>query len=276
MSGTLGDALRRLQGRVGRLEARLLVEHVTGCRHADLIARPETPLAPDHRRTLDQLLERREGGEPLAYLLGVAEFMGRPFRVSPAVLIPRPETAHLVELAEARLAGAPAPTVLDLGTGSGIVAISIALECPGAQVCAVDISAPALEVADANARTLGAVVDFRLGDWFAPVGATRFDLVVANPPYVAHGDPHLNDHGLPHEPRIALTDDVPGAGGLNCIRAIVAAAPAHLQPGGWLLFEHGYDQGARSRNLLTAAGFKKTFTQPDLAGIDRISGGQLI
>jgi release factor glutamine methyltransferase len=213
-------------------------------------------------------VERRAGGEPLAYLVGEAEFRGRVFEVSPAVLIPRPETEVLIDLALARLHGLPAPRVLDLGTGSGIVAISLALECPAAAIVAVDVSPAAISVARANAARLGAPVDFRKGDWFAPVAGERFDLIVANPPYVAAGDPHLTRDGLPFEPQLALTD---GADGLACIRRIVAGAPDHLQAGGWLLFEHGHDQGAAGRNLLTAAGFKAPSTLPDLAGSDRVS-----
>ncbi len=142
-------------------------------------------------------------------------------------------------------------------------------------VVATDLSPGALAVARNNAGRLGARIDFRLGDWFAPLAGERFDLVVSNPPYVAEDDPHLALNGLPHEPRMALTDQESGGNGLACIRCIVAAAPAHLNPGGWLLFEHGYDQGEASRNLLRAAGFKDAFTHPDLAGIDRVSGGHL-
>jgi release factor glutamine methyltransferase len=213
-------------------------------------------------------VERRAAGEPLAYLVGEAEFRGRVFQVSPAVLIPRPETEVLIDLALERLHGLAEPRVLDLGTGSGIVAISLALECPTAAAVAVDLSAGAISVARSNAGRLGAPVDFRQGDWFAPVAGESFDLIVANPPYVAAGDPHLTRDGLPFEPQLALSD---GADGLTCIRRIVAGAPGHLQAGGWLLFEHGHDQGAAGRNLLTAAGFKAPSTFPDLAGSDRVS-----
>jgi release factor glutamine methyltransferase len=192
--------------------------------------------------------------------------------VSPAVLIPRPETEVLIELALEKLRGLVKPTVVDLGTGSGIVAISLALECPAATVAAVDLSDAAIGVARNNAGRLGARVDFRQGDWFGPLADERFDVIVSNPPYVADGDPHLALNGLPFEPQMALTD---GADGLSCIRRIVADAAGHLNPGGWLLFEHGYDQGEASRNLLTAAGFKAASTFPDLAGIDRVSGAYL-
>jgi release factor glutamine methyltransferase len=255
-----------------RLEARLLLEHVSRCRHVDLLTHPEKLLDAAARTLFDAFLARRATGEPLAYLLGETEFRGRVFLVSPAVLIPRPETEVLIELALEKLRGLAAPRVLDLGTGSGIVAISLALECPAARLVAVDVSPEALSIARSNAGRLAAPVDFRAGDWFAPVAGERFDLIVANPPYVASGDPHLALNGLPFEPQLALTD---GADGLSCIRQIVAGAPAHLQAGGWLLFEHGYDQGEASRNLLTDGAFKATFTHRDLSGIDRVSGASL-
>jgi release factor glutamine methyltransferase len=275
MSSSIGAAWRAAQQHIDRLDARLLIQHVAGCSHADLIARPESPLPSEQAAHLEALVARRAGGEPLAYLLGVAQFHGREFTVSPAVLIPRPETEHLVELALERLQGIERPRILDLGTGSGIVAVTLALERPDAVVTAVDISPEALVVAGGNAARLGATVDFRAGSWFEPVAGERFYLIVSNPPYVAHGDPHLELNGLPHEPQVALTDGVAGGDGLACIRTIVAGTPAHLEPGGWLLFEHGYDQGDASRNLLASNGFKAAFTQPDLADIDRVSGGRM-
>lgn len=272
---TLGEALAAARQKIDRLDARLLLQYATGCTHADLLARPETPVvAPAYAQFADWV-DRRAAGEPFAYLVGEAEFRGRVFQVSPAVLIPRPETGVLVDLALDKLRGSAAPTILDLGTGSGIVAVSLALECPAATVLAVDLLADAVAVARNNAGRLGAPVDCRIGDWFAPVAGQRFDLIVSNPPYVAAGDPHLLHNGLPFEPQTALTDQEAGGDGLACIRHIVAAAAAHLNPGGWLLFEHGYDQGAASRNLLAAAGFQSAFTHPDLAGIDRVSGAHL-
>lgn len=272
---TLGEALAFARQRIDRLDARLLLQYATGCSHADLLARPEMPVIGPAGEQFVAWVERRAAGEPLAYLLGEAEFRGRVFQVSPAVLIPRPETEVLIELALEVLAGRAAADVVDLGTGSGIVAVSLALECPVATVSAVDLSPGALAVARNNAGRLGAKVDFHEGDWFAPLAGRRFDLIVSNPPYVAEGDPHLELNGLPHEPRVALTDQEPGGNGLACIRRIVADAAAHLNPGGWLLFEHGYNQGEASRNLLAAAGFKEAFTHPDLAGIARVSGAHL-
>lgn len=272
---TLGEALALARGRIDRLDARLLLEEASGCTHNDLLARPETPLFAPAAAQFEAWLARREAGEPLAYLIGSAEFRGRAFQVSPDVLIPRPETEVLVDLALEHLAGRTAPAVVDLGTGSGIVAVSLALECPAAAVTAVDISPAALAVARNNAGRLGAALHLREGSWLAPCAGERFDLIVSNPPYVAEGDPHLDLNGLPHEPRLALTDGVAGGDGLACIRAIVAAAPGHLLPGGWLLVEHGHDQGEASRNLLAAAGFQDIFTKADLAGLDRVSGGRI-
>lgn len=269
---TLGEALAAARQKIDRLDARLLLQYATGCSHADLLARPETPVIAPAHELFSAWVDRRASGEPLAYLTGEAEFRGRVFQVSPDVLIPRPETEVLIDLALEKLRGLAAPTVVDLGTGSGIVAISLALECPAATIATVDLSKEAISIARNNAGRLGATVEFREGDWFGPLTGRRFDLIVSNPPYVAAGDPHLALNGLPHEPQMALTD---GADGLDCIRRIVAAAPAHLTPGGWLLFEHGYDQGEASRNLLTAAGFKAASTFPDLAGIDRVSGAHL-
>lgn len=270
---TLGEALASARQKIDRLDARLLLQYATGCSHADLLARPEMPVIAPAYAQFAEWVARRATGEPLAYLVGEAEFRGRIFQVSPDVLIPRPETEVLVELALERLRGLTAPRILDLGTGSGIVAISLALECPAAQVTAVDLSPAALALARNNAGRLGARVECIESDWFAALADRRFDLIVSNPPYIADGDPHLALNGLPFEPQMALTDQAPGGNGMACIRHIVGDAMPHLAPGAWLLFEHGYDQGTASRNLLADTGFKAPFTHPDLAGIDRVSGG---
>ncbi|WP_415033737.1 peptide chain release factor N(5)-glutamine methyltransferase [Azonexus sp.] len=270
---TLGEALLWARAYVDRLDARLLIQSASGCSHSDLLARPEIPLIAPAQAQFMEWVQRRAAGEPLAYLLGEAEFRGRLFQVSPAVLVPRPETELLIELAlEKSAALRRSAQILDLGTGSGIVAISLALESPGSVVSAVDLSSAALDVARNNAGRLKASVALVQGDWYAPLAGRRFDLIVANPPYIAADDPHLCGDGLPFEPPMALTDK---ADGLACIRQIVAGAGAHLMPGGWLLFEHGYDQGLACRNLLQAAGFQDVFTHPDLAGTDRVSGGKL-
>ena len=272
---TLFEALTVAKQQIDRLDARLLLQYATGCSHTDLLARPETTVIAPAYAQFSEWVARRAAGEPLAYLVGEAEFRGRVFQVSPAVLIPRPETEVLIDLALEKLRDIANPKVLELGTGSGIIAISLALECPAVQIVTVDVSKDAIFLARNNAGRLAAKVDCREGDWFAPVAGEWFDLIVSNPPYVAEGDPHLALNGLPFEPRLALTDQVPNGDGLACVRHIVAHAAEHLQPGGWLLFEHGYDQGEASRNLLTAAGFKAAFTHPDLAGIDRVSGAYL-
>ncbi len=270
----LGEAWRLASQRIDRLDARLLLEHVCGCRHADLIAHPERLLSAAQAAEFEALVARRESGEPLAYLVGSAWFGDLEFRVTPAVLIPRPDTEVLVELAVEWAKAFAAPRIVDLGTGSGIVAISLARRCPDAQVTATDVSAAVLDVARANAIRHGAAVHFVEGDWFAPLGDERFDVVVSNPPYVVEGDPHLQLNGLPFEPRGALTDGIAGGDGLACIRRIVAAAPAHLRAGGWLLMEHGYDQAVEVRGLLLAAGFIDVASWRDDAGIERVSGGR--
>jgi release factor glutamine methyltransferase len=269
----LGDAWRRASRRIDRLDARLLLEHVCGCSHADLIARPERPMSEDEAARFEELVSRRAAGWPFAYLVGSAWFHGLEFAVCPDVLIPRPETELLVDLAARRAEALARPDIVDLGAGSGIVAILLARRCPRATVTAVEVSAAALDVARANAARHGALMRFLEGDWYAPLGAERFDLIVSNPPYVACGDPHLRLHGLPFEPRRALTDGTEGGDGLDCIRRIVADAPLHLRPGGWLLVEHGYDQASRVRELLRQAGFRDAASWRDEAGIERVSGG---
>jgi release factor glutamine methyltransferase len=226
---TLGEALAFARSRIDRLDARLLLQYATGCSHTDLLARPETPVITPAFDQFSAWLERRAAGEPLAYLVGEAEFRGRVFQVSPEVLIPRPETEVLVELALAKLKFLDSPRVVDLGTGSGIVAISLALESPQAEVSAVELSPGALAVARNNAGRLGAAIHFHQGDWFVPLAGQRFDLIVSNPPYVAEGDPHLELNGLPHEPRMALTDQEAGGNGLACIRQIINEAAPYLE-----------------------------------------------
>lgn len=210
---------------------------------------------------------RRRDGEPVAYILGRKEFYGLPLAVTPAVLIPRPETELLVELALKR----DFSTVLDLGTGSGAVALAIKKHRPAARMVAVDASAAALQVAKRNGAALGLDVDWRHGRWFSPLAAEGFDLIASNPPYVAAGDPHLAE--LRHEPATAL---ISGADGLDAIREIVAAAPRHLARGGWLLLEHGIGQDLAVRALLERAGLEDLRTWPDLAGIPRVSGGKAV
>jgi release factor glutamine methyltransferase len=259
--------------RIDALDARLLLQAVTRQTHAELMTRPESALSPAEQERLEALLHRRANGEPLAYLLGYADFHGRRFQVSPAVLTPRPETEELATLALAELARFPGKKVraLDLGTGSGVLAVTLALEHPAAELVAVDLCSEALEVARANAAALGASARFLESDWFSALANERFHLIVANPPYIAENDAHLEGDGLRCEPRQAL---IGGADGLAAIRAITAAALPHLHPGGWLLFEHGWNQGEDSRTLLAVAGFAAVQTWRDSSGQERISGGQ--
>jgi len=270
----LGDAWRQAGRRIDRLDARLLLEHVAGCTHADLIARPEREMSAEQAKRFDGLVRRRESGEPLAYLVGDAWFCGLEFSVTPAVLIPRPDTEVLVNVATEKARNLENPTIVDLGTGSGIVAILIARMCPQAQVTALDVSNAALDVARTNAQRHGVSIRFLEGDWYAPLDDGRFDIIVSNPPYVVAGDPHLHQNGLPFEPQHALTDGVGGGDGLACIRSIVAGAADHLRPGGWLLMEHGYDQAVEVRRLLVEAGFADVVSWMDGAGIERVSGGR--
>lgn len=269
---TLSSALRAASRQIDRLDARLLLEHVSGCRHADLIARGDTPLSAAQQQALVALIARRVAGEPLAYLVGEAEFRGLTLAVSPAVLVPRPDTELLVDLALARIADIPTPRVVDLGTGSGAIAIAIAVARPDAQVTAVDRSPEALAVATANAARHGAAIRFLDSDWYQALIGESFDLIVSNPPYIAAGDPHLAGDGLRFEPSMALTD---GGDGLSCLRQIIAGAGAHLTANGSLLMEHGYDQAEACRNLLAAAGFQDVLSWRDLPGIERVSGGRM-
>lgn len=274
----LADASHRLAAALGlerreaRLEARVLAAWAWDVAPAWLIAHATDTPAPSARTRFEALLARRLAGEPVAYLTGRREFYGRAFEVGPAVLIPRPETERLVELALERLPPDEPLSVLDLGTGSGCIAITLALERPLARVTAVDRSSAALAVARCNADILNATVEFLDSDWFAALGGRRFDLIVANPPYVASGDLHLSQGDLRFEPAAALAA---GADGLADLRTLVAAAPAHLVARGWLLLEHGWDQAVAVRGLLHAAGFADPATWQDLAGQPRISGGIL-
>lgn len=270
-SGLLAEAAQR----IGRREARELLQHVCRISHAELIAGGEVLVAPDQATAYTGLVARRAAGEPLAYLLGSAWFAGREFAVTPDVLIPRPDTEVLVEQSLAAIAGMASPRIVDLGTGSGIVAVSLALARPDADVWAVDLSPAALAVAQGNAQRHGAKVRFVLGDWFAPLAGEQFDLIVSNPPYVAAGDPHLGRDGLPFEPSMALTDGVPGGDGMACVAHLVRCGAAHLRPGGALRIEHGYDQAVKTRTLLGAAGYVDVASWRDPAGIERVTGAKL-
>lgn len=253
-------------------EAKLLLAHVLGRDRAWLAAHADEAVNAEQAKTFDALARRRRDGEPVAYLIGRREFYGLDLEITPDVLIPRPETELLVELTLARLPADRETRVLDLGTGSGAVALAVAAARRKSQVIGTDVSTPALALATRNAARLGiGNISFVESDWFDALPHDRFDLIAGNPPYVAAGDPHLTEGDLRHEPRQALTS---GGDGLRAIRAIVATAPAHLAPGGWLLLEHGHDQADAVGELFRDAGFAEGGAARDLAGILRVSYGR--
>lgn len=268
---TVAQALSRARDLgVDRLDAHLLVSTLLARPRSWLLAHDQDPLPADTQARYLELLARRAQGEPLAYLLGDKEFFGLNLQVTPDTLIPRPDTETLVEWALALLPADRPARVVDLGTGSGAIALALAHARPQAEVTAVDASAGALNVALANAQRLGLRVRGRLGSWLAPLAGERFDLIVSNPPYIAEGDPHLA--ALRYEPLSALTA---GPDGLDDLRQIIAQAPAHLTPGGWLLLEHGYDQAEAVTALLGASGFEAIATRFDLGGQPRCTGGRI-
>lgn len=254
------------------VDARVLLQHVLSVGHAHLIAHSERALTSIEIEATLSLFCRRLQGEPVAYLIGRREFFGRDFLVSPAVLIPRPETELLVELVLERIAGLARPRILDLGTGSGCVALTLALECVDASITAVDISDEALHVARTNGRKLAAAnVEFLIGHWFETVADRRFEIIVGNPPYVRSDDPHLETGDVRFEPRRALAS---GSAGLDDLAHIVFGARGHLDERGWLLLEHGWDQADAVAALFGEAGFEDVFLARDLAGHPRVSGGR--
>jgi release factor glutamine methyltransferase len=266
--GTALGALQR-QPLLDPVDQRLLVCHALGLSRTALITQSGRVLSEAEALGISALLQRRLDGEPVAYILGRREFYGLPFEVSPAVLIPRPETELLVELALERLP--PRGRVLDMGTGSGAIAVALAHTRPDAQASALDISKDALAIATRNAAGNGVAVCFLESSWYDAVGGEQFDLIVSNPPYIAAGDRHLSEGDLRFEPTGALTDH---ADGLSALRTIIGGAARHLPPQGWLLMEHGYDQSEAVRELLLQAGFSEVQSWADLAGIERVSGGR--
>lgn len=261
----IGAALR--QPPIDPLEARILLAHALRLTRVQLITQSDRLLTADEAAQISSLFQRRIKGEPIAYITGEREFYGLMLHTTPDVLIPRPETELLVELALERL---PANgRVLDLGTGSGAIAIAIAHARPDAAVTALDVSEAALAIAQRNAARHGVRVKFLCSDWYAALGNDQFDLIVANPPYIVKGDPHLSQGDLRFEPISALTDHDDG---LSALRAIISGAKRHVVQGGWLLMEHGYDQAAAVRDLLERQGFHDARSWMDLAGIERITG----
>jgi release factor glutamine methyltransferase len=260
---TVAEALA--SSRIDAREARLLLAEATGFSEASVLAFPERPLPVATEKRFREFVKRRGKGEPVAYILGHKEFYGLRLAVNPAVLIPRPETELLVDLALQR----PFESVVDLGTGSGAIALALKQQTQRTEVVAVEADSEALVVARSNAARLGLDVDFRHGRWFEPLLGERFELIVSNPPYVAEGDPHLP--ALIYEPKTSLLG---GQDGLEAIREIARGARVHLTERGWLLVEHGMGQEAAVRALFAQAGLEEVQTWPDLAGIPRVTGGR--
>jgi release factor glutamine methyltransferase len=268
-----GISLQQLQASLplDPLENRILLCHATGLSRVQLITRADQGLSEAEAERLAELVRRRLAGEPIAYIVGQREFFGLDFAVSEAVLIPRPDTELIVELAIERLP--PRGRLLDMGTGSGAIAVSVAHSRRDAAVTALDVSEAALDVARGNAANNQAAVRFLRSDWFDALDAGEtFELIASNPPYIAAGDIHLSEGDLRFEPAGALTDH---ADGLSALRIIIDGAVNHLAPGGWLLLEHGYDQAAAVRALLDAGGYLDVQSWRDLGGIERVSGGRI-
>jgi release factor glutamine methyltransferase len=296
----LGEALRQAERKIGSVDAMVLMGHSLKKNRAFVLAHLDDPMNEHELALYELAVASRQLGTPVAYTLGKREFYGRDFTVTRDVLIPRPETEVLVDQALARLSEASAPKpawILDLGTGSGAIAITLAMECHSAHIVAIDSSAGALRIAAQNARQYfneggelfsaplrkkvrevdrsnsppHAPIEFLESDWYSALTGRKFDLIVCNPPYVAAGDPYLSQGDLRFEPQMALTDA--SHDGLSSIRVIIEGAPGHLNPGGWLLFEHGYDQAEACRELLLKRGFEGLVSVPDLAAIARVAGG---
>lgn len=256
-----------------KLEARLLLSHTLHRDHAWLIAHDRDTLESGALAQFDALATRRKRGEPVAYLLGEREFFGRPFLCSPAALIPRPETEQLVEHVLTLVESSSTETILDVGTGTGCIAITLALERRNAQITAIDVSLDALDLAQKNGANLQAGnVEYIQSNWFSAVATdAAFDFIVSNPPYIVPGDPHLSQGDLRFEPAIALADAIDG---LESYRQLARGATTHLKAGGWLVVEHGYDQGASVPALLRENGFKDVSTHCDLSGHPRLTAAR--
>lgn len=268
--GTTVSGLLRLDV-LDALERRILICHALNLTRTQLITRSDHILTADEIRAVASLFERRLAGEPIAYITGEREFYGLPFKVAPGVLIPRPETELLVELA---ISQAPQQAcVLDMGTGSGAIAVALAHARPDLQVWALDQSEAALAIAQDNAQRHQVAVHFLQSDWYQAIEDQQFDVIVSNPPYIVAGDAHLTQGDLRFEPIDALTDH---ADGLSALRTIITGARHHVKPDGWLMMEHGYDQAAAVRALLKDAGFAQVQSWQDLASIERVSGGCLV
>lgn len=266
-------ALRWARQTIDRLDARLLLQFVTVCSAADLLAYPEALLSAEEFNAFEALVIRRQHGEPLAYLTGMAGFYGELLQVSPAVLVPRPETEDLVAWALQLLSQCTHPRIADLGTGSGAIALALAGARPDAHILAIDVSPVAVAVASANRERLNRHnVELRCASWLEGISADPvFDLLVSNPPYIDAADPHLAGDGVRFEPRLALTD---GGNGLSAYEAIVAQALPRLKPGGWLVVEHGHDQADAVKQLWRKAGLVDVDSRQDLSGNPRMTAGR--
>ena len=276
-SDTVAQALLKatnsLAGESRRAEAELLLARAIGQPRSWLYAHSDATLSDEQASTFLSFLGRRRCGEPVAMILGVREFWSLELTVTQDTLIPRPETELLVELALEHMPAQTRARALDLGTGTGAIALALAHERPLAEVTAIDADARTLSVAQNNAARLRlGHVRFLLGNWFSAVGEERYDVIVSNPPYIADDDPHLLQGDLRFEPRSAL---VSGVDGLDALRVIARESPRHLQPGGWLLLEHGFDQGTVVQGLLTSAGFTGVQTHLDIEGRDRVTSGRI-
>jgi len=278
---TIREALHKAQQQLATLpdveaglEAEILLGFSLNKQRSHLYAWPDKPLEPDQLTAFLHLVTRRIQGEPIAYITGHKEFWSLDLQVTPDTLIPRPETELLVELALDLIPASQPWLIADLGTGSGAIAAAIASERPACQLVATDISAVTLNVAASNFKRLTlANIQTQRGAWCQALPQGQpFNLIISNPPYIPEGDPHLEQGDLPREPRSALAS---GTDGLDDIRCIIKQAPSHLTTGGWLLLEHGYDQGSTVRKLFKEHGFKQASTQQDLARRDRVSKGQL-
>ena len=270
---TVANLLVQARQRLDAAEADLLLAHALGRSRTWLLAHGHDEIAAEDAARFMALVERRVAGEPVAYITGTRGFWTLDLAVTPATLVPRPETELLVELALERIPVDGESRVADLGTGSGAIALAIAKERPRTRVVATDASGDALEIARGNAKRNGiGNVEFREGDWLSPLGGEKFELIASNPPYIALGDPHLGEGDLRFEPASALSS---GGEGLDAIRVIVGHAPAYLRAGGWLLLEHGWEQGEAVRALMREAGFVDVVTERDLEGRDRVTLGRL-
>ena len=263
---TIGELIR--DSGVPRREAEVLLRAVLGCERVHLVAHTHDPVEPSQAHAARAWFARRQAGEPVSYITGLREFYGLALSVDPDVLIPRTETEQLVELALERLPGGSSARVLELGTGSGAIAVALASQRPGLKITATDVSKSALRIARRNALGHATKIAFVESDWFETVEPVPFDLVLSNPPYVAAADPHLERGDLRFEPRLAV---VGGDDGLACLREIADGARRHLRRGGGLLLEHGYDQGESCLALLRGLGFAEVADHRDLAGLPRVA-----